>query len=56
MIFFLEFVQSLFLNTVNRLIERALIVAFARIEGQESFLIFRQPLQDGGKLKDEVVR
>ena len=54
--FFLEFVQSLFLNTVNRLIERALIVAFARIEGQESFLIFRQPLEDGGKLKDEVVR
>ena len=31
--FFLEFVQSLFLNTVNRLIERALIVAFARILG-----------------------
>ena len=54
--FFLEFVQSLFLNTVNRLIERALIVAFTRIEGQESFLIFRQPLEDGGKLKDEVVR
>ena len=54
--FFLEFVQSLFLNTVNRLIERALIVAFVRVEGQESVLIFRQPVEDGGKLKDEGIR
>ena len=54
--FFLEFVQSLFLKTVNRLVERALIVAFVRVEGQESVLIFRQPVEDGGKLKDEVVR